>query len=80
MCRLPPRSHEVATPSLSQRSVFGGYQSRVFTPRIWVSVSHESGLTTQRRDNPLVQKTNGKTGRGDLLIKDANIGGNRHLV
>jgi hypothetical protein len=27
-----------------------------------------------------VRKANGKTGGGDLLIKDANIGGDRHLV
>ena len=27
-----------------------------------------------------MRKANGKTGRGDLLIKDANIGGDRHLV
>ena len=43
-------------------------------------ICHESGLTTQRRDIPSVRKANGKTGRGDLLIKDANIGGDRHLV
>ena len=27
-----------------------------------------------------MRKANGKTGRGDLLIKDANLGGDRHLV
>ena len=32
------------------------------------------------RNIPPVQKANGKTGRGDLLIKDANVGGARHLV
>ena len=41
-------------------------------------------MSTQRRDIPSVRKANGKMGRGDLLIKDANVnhnvGGDRHLV
>ena len=43
-------------------------------------ICYEAGLTTHRRDIPSVRKANGKTGRGDLLIKDANLGGDRHLV
>ena len=43
-------------------------------------ICYDAGLTTQRRDIPPVRKANGKTGRGDLLIKDANLGGDRHLV
>ena len=43
-------------------------------------ICYESGLTTHRRYIPSVRKATGKTGRGDLLIKDANIGGDRHLV
>ena len=27
-----------------------------------------------------MRRARGKTGRGDLLIKDANVGGDRHLV
>ena len=38
---------------------------------------YESGLSTQSHDIPSVRKANGKTGRGDLLIQDANIGGDR---
>ena len=37
-------------------------------------------LITQRLDIPSVRKAIGKTGRGDLLIKDVNLGGHRHLV
>ena len=29
---------------------------------------------------PAVEKINGKTSRGDLVIKDANLGGHRYLV
>jgi hypothetical protein len=29
---------------------------------------------------PSVRKDNGKTGRGDLVIKDANLGGNLHVI
>ena len=43
-------------------------------------ICHDSGLTTQRRYIPSIRKKNGKNGRGDLLIKDANVGGNRHLI
>ena len=43
-------------------------------------ICHVSGLTTHRRNIPSVQKANGKTGRGDLLLKDANVGGALHLV
>ena len=43
-------------------------------------ICYESGLFTHRFDIPSVRKANGKTGRGDLLIKDANIAGDRHLV
>ena len=34
-------------------------------------ICYEAGLATQRRDISSVRKANGKTGRGDLLIKDA---------
>ena len=37
-------------------------------------ICYASGLSTQRHDIPAEKKANGKTGRGDLLIKDANIG------
>jgi len=43
-------------------------------------ICYESGLSTQRHDTPSVKKANSKTGRGDLLIKDANIGGDQHLI
>jgi hypothetical protein len=43
-------------------------------------ICHDAGLSTQRHNIPSVSKANGKTGRCDLLIKDANIGGNRHLI
>ena len=35
----------------------------------------DSDLSTQRHNIPSVRKANGKTGRGDLVIKDANLGG-----
>ena len=37
-------------------------------------------LASSHSDIPSVRKASSKTGRGDLLIKDANIGGDRHLV
>ena len=43
-------------------------------------ICHASGLSTQRLDIPAVRKAKGKTGRGDLLIKDADVGGHRHLA
>ena len=43
-------------------------------------ICHVSGLNTQRRNIPSVQKAHGKTGRGDLLTKDTTVGGARHLV
>jgi hypothetical protein len=39
-------------------------------------ICYDSGLSTQSHSIPLVQKANGKTGCGNLLIKDDNIGGN----
>ena len=39
-------------------------------------ICHDMGLTTMRP----VEGRNGKTGRGDLVIKDANLGGNRQIV
>jgi hypothetical protein len=38
-------------------------------------ICHDSGLSTQRHNIPSVHKPNSKTSCGDLLIKDANIGG-----
>ena len=38
------------------------------------------GLSAQRHDISSVNKANGKMGRGDLLIQDANIAGDRHLI
>jgi hypothetical protein len=43
-------------------------------------ICHDSGLSSMRHNIPAVQKPNGKTGRGDLVIKDANLGDHRHLV
>ena len=43
-------------------------------------ICYESGVSTQRLDIPSVRKADGKTGRGVLLFKDANVGGGRHLV
>ena len=43
-------------------------------------ICYESGLSTQRHNIPSVKKANGKTGRRDLLIKDASIGGDRNLI
>ena len=43
-------------------------------------ICYASGLSIQRHDIPSVKKSNGKTGRGNLLIKDANTAGDRHLI
>ena len=43
-------------------------------------ICHDSGLSTQRHNIPLVQTANGKIGRGDLVIKDANLGDCRNVI
>ena len=40
----------------------------------------DSGLTTCRHNIPAVKKSKCKLGRGDLVIKDAHLGGQRDLV
>ena len=37
-------------------------------------------MTTRRSNTPSVDKSNGKSGRGDLVIKDDHLGGFRDLV
>jgi len=44
------------------------------------TICHDAGLSTHRHNIPSVSKPNGKTGSGELLIKDAKIGDNRHLI
>jgi len=43
-------------------------------------ICHDAGLSKQRHNIPSLRKPNSKTGRGDLLIKDANLGDSRHLI
>ena len=42
-------------------------------------ICYDSGLSTQRHNIPLAQEANGKIGRGDLVIKDANLGDCRNV-
>jgi len=39
-----------------------------------------AGITTERRNIPSVQKRHNRRGRGDLVLKNVNLGGHRHLV
>ena len=43
-------------------------------------ICNGSGLTTRRHNILTVEKRNGKTGRGDLVSKDAHIGGVPDLI
>jgi len=40
----------------------------------------QAGIKTERRNIPSVTKPNGKIGRGDLVLKNVNLGGHRHLI
>jgi len=40
----------------------------------------QAGIKTERRNIPSVKKPNGKIGRGDLVLKNVNLGGHRHLI
>ncbi len=44
------------------------------------AIEAEAGITTERRNIPSVQKRNKKMGPGDLVLKNCNLGGHRHLV
>ena len=46
----------------------------VFTALEQICHDTDKGLTTMRHNIPPVEKRNGKTGRGDLVIKDADLG------
>ena len=37
-------------------------------------------MTTRRHNIPAAEKSNGKPSRGDLVIKDAHLGGQRDLI
>ena len=52
---------------------------RTPTRRCWM-LCHDSGLSMQRHTIPSEQRANGKTGRGDLVIKDANLDDCRHVI
>ena len=43
-------------------------------------ICNDSGFSTRRSNIPTVDKSNGKPGRGDLVVKDAHLGGFRDLV
>ena len=43
-------------------------------------ICQDAGLSTQHHNIPSVRKPNGKTGRGDLVIKDDSLGGDRHVI
>ena len=40
----------------------------------------DSGLSARRSNIPAVEKRNGKPGRGNLVVKDAHLGGFRDLI
>ena len=44
------------------------------------AICRKAGITTERRNIPSVQKRRNKRGRGDLVLKNVNLGGHRHLV
>ena len=44
------------------------------------AICRQAGITTERRTIPSVQKRRNKRGRGDLVLKNVNLGGHRHLV
>ena len=43
-------------------------------------ICHQAGILTERHGIPSVTKPNGKTGRGDLVLKNVDLGGHRHLI
>jgi len=40
----------------------------------------QAGIKMERRNIPSATKPNGKIGRGDLVLKNVNLGGHRHLI
>jgi len=44
------------------------------------AICRQAGITTERRNIPSIKKRNDKMGRGDLVLKNVNLGGHRHLV
>ena len=45
-----------------------------------LQICSDPGLTTRRSNFPSEQKNNGKSGRGELVVKDAHLGVFRDLV
>ena len=43
-------------------------------------ICNDFSLSTRRSNIPSVEKSNGKLGRGDFVVKDAQLGGFQHLV
>jgi len=44
------------------------------------NICNDSGLSTHRHNIPSVRKVKGRTGRGDLVIKDVNRGDRLHMI
>jgi hypothetical protein len=44
------------------------------------AICWQAGITTEQRNIPSIKKRNDKMGRGDLVLKNINLGGHLHLV